>query len=155
MAVYALDRMGKLKRSAQRSFRAFHTGPVCLVDDEHIRDLQYPCFDGLDFIAETGRFHYHRGMREASNVHLALTRADRFDNDNIESGGIEDRVIEDVACAIPPNDPRVAMERMKMPLSPARSRMRMRSPSTAPPVNGLDGSTARMAIRFRISDVLR
>src|SRR5215467_562859 len=49
-----------------------------------------------------------------------------------------------VARARPPRCPRVAMLRMKTPSSPACDCMRRRSPSTAPPVNGLVGSTARM-----------
>ena len=47
-----------------------------------------------------------------------------------------------VARARPPSEPRVAIERMKTPGSSACACMRMRSPSTAPPVNGLEGSTA-------------
>ncbi len=47
-----------------------------------------------------------------------------------------------VACASPPSQPRVAIERMKTPSSVACACMRMRSPRMAPPVNGLDGSTA-------------
>ena len=49
-----------------------------------------------------------------------------------------------VARASPPSEPRVAIERMNTPASSAWACMRMRSPSTAPPVNGLDGSTATM-----------
>src|SRR5581483_2134419 len=49
-----------------------------------------------------------------------------------------------VARARPPSEPRVAMLRMKTPASSAWACMRMRSPSTAPPVNGLEGSTAMM-----------
>jgi hypothetical protein len=40
--------------------------------------------------------------------------------------------------------PRVAIERMKTPGSVCSDCMRMRSPSRAPPENGLVGSTARM-----------
>src|SRR3990167_5462366 len=47
-----------------------------------------------------------------------------------------------VARASPPSEPRVAMLRMNTPGSSAWDCMRMRSPSTAPPVNGLDGPTA-------------
>ena len=39
----------------------------------------------------------------------------------------------DVVVANPPRDPRVAMDRMKMPGSVARSFIRMRSPRRAPP----------------------
>ena len=47
-----------------------------------------------------------------------------------------------VARASPPRLPRVAMLRMNTSGSSVWVCMRMRSPSTAPPVNGLDGSTA-------------
>src|SRR5487761_396463 len=47
-----------------------------------------------------------------------------------------------VACDNPPSEPRVAIERMNTPLSEACPCIRMRSPRIAPPVNGLDGSTA-------------
>ncbi len=49
-----------------------------------------------------------------------------------------------VVRARPPRLPRVAMLRMKTPGSPARSRMRTRSPRSAPPEKGLVGSTAMM-----------
>ena len=49
-----------------------------------------------------------------------------------------------VARARPPSAPRVAIERMNTPGSVAIPCMRMRSPSRAPPENGLDGSTQRM-----------
>src|SRR5207237_67236 len=52
-----------------------------------------------------------------------------------------------VARARPPACPRLAIERMKMPSSRNRSRIRMRSPRMAPPLNGLDGSTATIATR--------
>ena len=44
------------------------------------------------------------------------------------------------ASASPPSEPRVAIERMKTPGSRKCSESRIRSPSTAPWVNGLDGS---------------
>src|SRR5690606_37605562 len=47
-----------------------------------------------------------------------------------------------VANARPPSEPRDAMERMNTPGSSVASPMRMRSPSSAPPVNGELGSTA-------------
>src|SRR5712664_3623112 len=47
-----------------------------------------------------------------------------------------------VARASPPRNPRVAIERMKIPVSLAWPCMRIRSPRIAPPVNGLLGSTA-------------
>ena len=47
-----------------------------------------------------------------------------------------------VARARPPRWPRVAMLRMNTPASPACVCIRSRSPRTAPPLNGLVGSTA-------------
>jgi hypothetical protein len=49
-----------------------------------------------------------------------------------------------VARASPPRCPRVAMLRMNTPASAACAFMRTRSPRIAPPVKGLDGSTAMM-----------
>ena len=54
-----------------------------------------------------------------------------------------------VARASPPRWPRVAMLRMNTPASPACACIRTRSPRTAPPVNGLVGSTAIDADRLR------
>src|ERR1700680_334712 len=54
------------------------------------------------------------------------------------------RITSRVAGARPPRVWRAAILRMKTPLSPAWRCMRTRSPRTAPPVNGLDGSTATM-----------
>ena len=45
----------------------------------------------------------------------------------------------------PPAAPRVPMERMNTPGSSVWRAMRTRSPRIAPPVNGLDGSTATTA----------
>jgi hypothetical protein len=47
-----------------------------------------------------------------------------------------------VVVASPPREPRVAMERMKIPASVASSFIRMRSPRSAPPEKGDVGSTA-------------
>src|SRR5215468_4884412 len=52
-----------------------------------------------------------------------------------------------VAAASPPRLPRVAMLRMNTFSSSVCVCIRMRSPSTAPPVKGLEGSTAMMATR--------
>jgi hypothetical protein len=52
-----------------------------------------------------------------------------------------------VVVAKPPKEPRVAMDRMKIPGSVARSFMRIRSPSRAPPEYGDVGSTATTPIR--------
>ena len=51
------------------------------------------------------------------------------------------------ATARPPRCPRVAIDRMKTPGSVACSCIRTRSPSSAPPENGDDGSTASTATR--------
>src|SRR5206468_275395 len=57
------------------------------------------------------------------------------------------RIMSRVARARPPWLPRVERLRMKTPGSRKCACMRMRSPSTAPPLNGLDGSTATMPMR--------
>ncbi len=63
-----------------------------------------------------------------------------------------------VARASPPRLPRVAMLRMNTPGSSVWACIRIRSPRTAPPVNGLVGSTAitlTVAPVFRIAAVSR
>src|SRR5262245_676 len=47
-----------------------------------------------------------------------------------------------VCSAMPPRRSRAAIERMNTPASPPLERIRIRSPSSAPPVRWLDGSTA-------------
>src|SRR5688572_8079149 len=52
-----------------------------------------------------------------------------------------------VVVASPPSEPRVAIERMKVPGSVDRSVIRIRSPSSAPPEKGEVGSTATTPTR--------
>ena len=54
------------------------------------------------------------------------------------------RAASAVARDSPPSRPRLAMLRTKTPSSPAWACIRTRSPRTAPPLNGLLGSTARI-----------
>ena len=51
------------------------------------------------------------------------------------------------AADSPPSSPRLDIDRMNTPLSVLCSPIRTRSPSNAPPLNGLDGSTASTATR--------
>jgi hypothetical protein len=53
-----------------------------------------------------------------------------------------------VAGDSPPSLPLVAIERTKTPSSPMWSCILIRSPSSAPPVIGLDGSTATTPTRL-------
>jgi hypothetical protein len=46
-----------------------------------------------------------------------------------------------VAVDKPPSDPRADIDRKKTSMPPVVELMRIRSPSTAPPVNGEEGST--------------
>ena len=62
----------------------FHPGSVRLVDDKHIRYFQDPGFDGLDFIAEAGRFDNESRVCETRDIHFALSCADRFDDNDLE-----------------------------------------------------------------------
>ena len=90
MAEDAFRGVSKLQRGAQRTFRIFHAGAIRFVDDEHIRDFQDPGLDRLDLITETGCFHNDGGMRQPRHIHFALSRADRFDDDDLVARGIED-----------------------------------------------------------------
>ncbi len=60
-----------------------------------------------------------------------------------------------VAHASPPRWPRVAIERMNTPSSVACSPIRTRSPSSAPPENGDDGSTASTPTRRPVARTTR
>ena len=64
-----------------------------------------------------------RGMRQPRHIHFALSCADRFDDDDLITRGIKDLREEAVVWAMPPSEPRVAIERMKTPSSPERSRI--------------------------------
>ena len=115
---------------------------IHLVDRDHVGDLHDPGLQRLHRVARAGHEHEQDGVRDPRHLDLALPRADRLDEDDVLAGRVEQRARAcSVASASPPRCPRVPIERMKTPGSRKWSESRIRSPSSAPCENGLDGST--------------
>ena len=74
-----LGRVSQLQRGLECPFGVFDPGTVSLVDHQNIGDLQDARLDGLDVVTQAGRLHHQGGMRQARNVHFALTRAHGLD----------------------------------------------------------------------------
>ena len=83
-------RVRQFQHGPERPLGILHAGAVGLVDDQHVRDLEDAGFDGLDVVAHAGRFHHDGGVRQAGDVHLALSRADGFDDHHVEARRVED-----------------------------------------------------------------
>ena len=64
-------------------------GPVGLVDDEDVGDLQDAGFDGLDVVAHARHSDHHHRLRRAHDLDLGLAGADRLDDDCVEAGGVQ------------------------------------------------------------------
>src|SRR5206468_1503800 len=96
---------------------------VDLVHHVDVPDLQDSGLHRLHDIAGQGHFHDDRRVRTTRDLHFALPRADRLDEDEVGAH-------------------RVAIDRMNTPESTPVSAIRIRSPRTAPPVYGDVGSTA-------------
>ena len=56
---------------------------ICLVDGEHVADLQDTRLDGLDVIAHAGNQYDHRRIGCPNDVDLGLPDADGLDKDNV------------------------------------------------------------------------
>jgi hypothetical protein len=65
--------------------------PIALVDDDDVGDLEQARLDGLDLVAHVGRLYHHRCVGSGSHLHLALACADRLDQHDVETHGIEER----------------------------------------------------------------
>ena len=116
---------------------------VRLVHHEDVGNLHDAGLERLHLVAGPGHEHDDGDVRGADDVHFVLADADRLDDDDVLAGSVEDE--RDVARSRGrgrPRWPRVAMLRMNTPGSLACAPIRTRSPSRAPPVNGLVGSTA-------------
>ena len=118
---------------------------VALVDDDEVGHLQQACLDRLDLVAHLGRLDHDRRVGDGRDLHLALAGPDGLDEHEVEAGRVEHRRRRGRVEASPPACPRDAIERMNTSSSPAYACIRTRSPRSAPPVIGLDGSTARTA----------
>ena len=73
-----------------RCHRPVRPFPVCLIDDENVRDLHDAGLQRLDLVAAPGHDRDDRHVRGADDVDFVLTDADRFDQHDVFAGGIED-----------------------------------------------------------------
>ena len=64
---------------------------VALVDDEDVGDFHNAGFDGLDIVAHAGYEDHHSDVGQANDVDFILADSDRFDQDEVASGGIQKR----------------------------------------------------------------
>ena len=81
----------RLQRQSRRHRLREPVGPVAvgLVHHEDVGDFHDAGFERLDVIAGTGDDGHDGDVRRPNDVHLVLSHADRFDQHDIESGGIE------------------------------------------------------------------
>ena len=84
----ARARRGREHRPQLRR-RALGTGPVALVDDDDVGDLEQARLDGLDLVAHLRRLEDDRRVGRGRHLHLALAGADRLEQDHLEAGGVE------------------------------------------------------------------
>ena len=117
---------------------------IGLVEHEDIGDLENPRLDRLDVVTQA------RHRDDENRVDAATTSTSSWPTPTVSTStqskpaASSRSTASRVARASPPIAPRVAIERMKTPGSVASPCMRMRSPSSAPPVKGVVGSTQRM-----------
>ena len=112
---------------------------VGLVDRDHVGYPMIPAFNACTESPEPGFSTSRRCRRSRSpRPRSAPRRPSRERRD--PSGRVEQERAWSVASASPPRWPRVPIERMKTPGSRKWSESLIRSPRSAPCVNGLDGS---------------
>ena len=66
-------------------------GPVALVDDDDVGDLEEAGLDRLDLVAHLGRLEDDGRVGGRRDLDLALARADRLDEDEVEPARVEHR----------------------------------------------------------------
>ena len=64
-------------------------GPVGLVDDDDVGDLEEPGLDRLDLVAHLGRLEHDRRVGGGRDLDLALARPDGLDEDEVEPDGVQ------------------------------------------------------------------
>ena len=70
------------------------SGPVGLVDHENVADLHDAGLDRLNVVAHPRDEHDHVRLNGANDLDFVLADADGFDEDDVESGGVEE--IDDI-----------------------------------------------------------
>ena len=122
---------------------------VGLVDDEDVADLQDAGLGRLDAVAHPGREQHEGGVGERGDLDLACPTPTVSTSDHVAAGGVEH---PDRLRGRPGQPAEVAAA---WPWSGCRRRgraawscIRTRSPSSAPPENGEDGSTASTPTRL-------
>ena len=99
--------------------RPLGAGPVALVHDHDVGDLEQPRLDRLDLVAHLGRLQDHGRVGSGRHLDLALSRADGLEQDDVEAGRVEHVAATVEVAARPPAWPRDAIDRMNTPSSPA------------------------------------
>ena len=92
---------------------------VALVDDDDVRHLEQPGLDRLDLVAHLGCLEDDRRVGGRGDLHLALARAHRLEEDDVEPGGVEHGRGGGGRGREPARMAARAIERMKTPSSDA------------------------------------
>ena len=134
------------KRSESRSDS--DPGRSALLMRMRSADLDDPGLEGLDDVARSGLQDEDDEVGAGQDVELGLADADGLDEDAVHAEGVEDvgRVggrRRQAAVAVAGGQRADEDARS----SPMRSCIRTRSPRKAPPVKGLEGSTAMIPTR--------
>ena len=87
------------------------------VEDENVGDFHQAGLHVLHVVAEAGNETHERAIGEAHDVDLILADANRFDEMICFAAASRTSATSAVARARPPRNPRVAIERMKIPSS--------------------------------------
>lgn len=118
---------------------------VGLGDDHHIGHLHNAALDALQFVARTGDLEHHEHIDHRMYGRFGLSHADRFDEDDVESGSFaqDDRFAG--LRATPPSDPAEGEGRMKTLGLDEMLSMRVLSPRIEPPLRSELGSMASTA----------
>ena len=102
-------------------------------------NLHDPRLQRLHGVARARHQDEHDLVGDAHHLDLALTCADRLEEDDVRPAASSSSRHCSAASARPPACPRVAIERMNTPGSRKWPARRIRSPRRAPCVKGLDG----------------
>ena len=128
--------------------RLIRTLAVGLVHHQHVGDFEQSGLRGLNGVSGTGiEDHHGRDRRSLRSRSRTARRPPSRARSGRRPERASSRIAAGTAAARPPRWPRVATERISTSGSLMCSAIRMRSPSSAPPLYGDDGSTARTATR--------